>query len=348
MGHIVDDGSGIIGTIVERVSRTRKSGATKKRQQDIISKREFDSHFLNESDAVAFVEEAIWNGISQCGHCGSENIYQTKSGRPMRWRCRTCKRYFSVRTGTVLGGTNLKLSDWIFAIRYMLTDRKGIAALHLQKELGIAYSTAWFLQHRIREAMDMTEQVLEGVVQVDEAWIGGKAKNIHASKKKKPGWTGMNNKIPVITAVDQQGRTIIVPLTNTEAKAIQQFIKDHIKPGSTVWTDGAAAYQALTAMGYQHDWVDHTAGEYVNRFGATSNKAENRWSLLKRAYVGTFHYMSWQHLHRYMNELAYRNTAGHGNGLKSVARVLRRMVGRRLTYEQLIENSPPRKKKSTG
>ena len=323
-------------------AKAKKSSYKSKKDRGIVSMREFQEAIPDEEAAVEFVEDAIWGGTPACPRCDGSNVYQTKNGKPMRWRCRPCRRHFSVRIGTVLEDTNLPYKTWLLAIRFMLTGRKGISALQLEKELGVKYLTAWFLEHRIREAMNMTDEgMLSGIVQVDEAWIGGKAKNIHKSKKA-PGWNWKDNKFAIIGAKTADGRTLIIPVPAGETKS--KFVVDNIKKGSTVWTDEDHAFSILSKYGFDHDFVSHKVGEYVRNI-ITTNGIESMWALFKRGYNGTFHYMSWEHLHRYCNEFAYRDTHGHGNGPEAIAAVLRRMVGERLTYERLIENSPDKKQK---
>jgi transposase-like protein len=171
------------------------------------------------------------------------------------------------------------------------------------------------------------------VVEVDETYVGGKAKNIHGSKKT-PGWNWMDNKFMVFGLKDHNGKVIAFPVGNTHMETLQKAVFDNVERGSTVYSDGHPAYAVLSKFGYGHDWVNHSVGEYVNGL-VTTNGIESFWSLLKRGYVGTFHYMSWRHLHRYVNEFSFRHNAGPGNGFRTIGEVLRNMTGRRLTWERL-------------
>ena len=156
---------------------------TKKQLMDIISLKRFDEEIPDEAAALAFFEEERWGGTPYCGHCGSENVYRVKSGKPMSHRCRICKKYFSVRIGTPVEKSLLPIRTWLLAIHLVLTSRKGTSHLQLSKMLGVDYRTAWFLGHRIREAMVGDDSQMSGVVQVDETFIGGKSKSMHSSKK---------------------------------------------------------------------------------------------------------------------------------------------------------------------
>ena len=329
-------------TSAEATAKRKAGGPTKKEELDIISLRRFEKQIPDEAAAIAFAEEAIWQGDPRCGRCGNGNVYRVKNGRPMSHRCRDCKRHFSIRTGTVMAETNLPVRTWLLAIHLTLTARKGVSALQMHRHLGVTYPTAWFLDHRIREAMKQNKTpVMTGTIQIDETWIGGKAKNVHKSKKKKEGWTGMGNKFAVIGLRQDDGTVIIFPVPDTYAETLQNAVLDNVKPGSTIWSDEAPAYKPLLGYGYIHEWVTHGSGEYV-RDMVTNNGVESFWALLKRGYIGTFYYMSWKHLHRYCDEFAYRHNAGKGNGFETIGAVLRCMVGKRVTYRQLIQKEKER------
>ena len=330
-GNIIPDLGYMGAPLAKPTSASNPNGQTNKQKKDIISLAQFEKLIPDEEAALAFFENKRWGNKPFCPHCGFTNVYRVQSGKPMSHRCRECRKYFSARVGTPLEKSLLPVKTWLLAIHMMHTARKGVSAMEMHKRLGVALQTAWFLCHRIREAMKVGDTTVGGVVEVDETYIGGKVKNMHKFKKPK---NPMENKYAVVGLKDHNGHVIAFPVSNTDAKTLQKAILDHVKPGDTVYTDGHPAYQVLSQYGYTHEWVNHNVGQYVNGL-VTTNRIESFWSLLKRGYIGIFHYMSWRHLFRYVNEFAYRQNAGKGNGLKTIGAVISRMGGERLTWKRL-------------
>ena len=309
---------------------------TKKEQQDIIGLGRFYKEFPNEEAAVAFMEKRVWGDEGPwCPRCGKDDtVYRVKNGQPMSHRCRACKRYFSVRTGTVMAETNLPIQTWLLAIHLMHTDRYGISSVQLGKMLDVTQKTAWFLEHRIREAMAEGDVLMADVVQVDETYIGGKERWKHSDKKLHKRWP--EGRITVIGIKEDGigGKVTAFPMRNVSTGAMEDAVLSSVAPGSIVYTDSHPGYRHLTEYGYHHGTVNHHIGQYVDGM-VTTNGIESFWAVLKGAYRGTYHYISWKHLHRYVNECAARLNAGPGNGLRTIGNVLERAVGRRLTYKRL-------------
>ena len=327
-----DESGNIVDDLLEPAREERSK--SKKEELDIISLKEFDKAIPDEEAAVAFAEEQIWGDTPVCGHCGSENVYRVRSGKPLSHRCRDCRGYFSIRHNTPMYEGNLPILTWLKAIHIMHTSRKGVSSRQLSTMLGVCYESAWFLTHRIRKAMEQDDMFVSGVVQVNEAWFGGKEGNKHADKKIKSGnW--QDGKVPVMGFRDDSGRYVAFPIPDTTRSTLEGAIVSNVEPGSTVYTDGHPGYAHISRFGYAHSWVNHSVREFV-RGMVTTNGIESFWALLKRGYVGTFHYISAKHLFRYVGEFAFRLNSGKGNGLKTIGAVLANMVGKKLKYQTLI------------
>ena len=310
---------------------------TKRERDGIISAFEFLDKIPDEAAATAFFENRRWGDNPTCPHYKSENVGRTSASSPMPWRCRSCRKHFSVRTNTVMAQSQIPLKKWLYAIYLMHTNRKGISAKQLERELGLTYKSAWFLAHRIREAMAFPGPLLAGEVEIDETFIGGKSRRKHFLKREddrdKREW-GMPTHQMVIGMKERgtDGNIIAFPIGNRTVQELNQVISENAEPGSMIYTDGHPGYQQMHV--YDHDWVNHRRREYV-RSAAHTNGIESFWSLVKRGYMGVYHFGSNQHLHRYMNEYAYRENAGPGNDFDVIGATCDGMEGKRLTYKDL-------------
>ena len=293
---------------------------TKKERNDIIGLFEFMQMFPDEAAAVVFIEREIWGQHPRCGRCGSNSVYATTNGRPMSHRCRRCRRHFSVRTGTTMAQTNLPLRSWLLAIHLMLTGKKGISALQLHKELGVAYQTAWFLEHRIREAMNETKRIMSGIVEIDETYFGGKWNRMHADKKPPKGTAWKDTKFAVVGLRQANtGKVIAFPVPDTFAETLQKAVTDNVKPGSIIYSDGEPAYQDLPWLGYMHEYVVHSQGEYV-RDGVTTNGIEGFWRYAKHI-VYQYRGVSKYHFPMYLKEIEYRFNHRQANVFKQFLKI---------------------------
>ena len=302
-----------------------------------ITLLELAQMFPDEAAARKWFECILWpDGERFCPRCGTNNNHKCKHAK-MPYRCRDCKKYFSVKTGTVMAGSPIPLLKWLYAIYLDLTSLKGISSMKLHREIGVRQATAWFMLQRIREAFAETGPAVrfDGPAEADETYFGGKRKNMHASKRKNLTGRGTAGKTAVVGVKDRGTKMVAARVVrSTDGDTLQGFVREHLEEGATLYTDDTGAYAGLTE--YERETVKHSVGEYVAGKVHT-NSIESFWSMLKRAHKGIFHKISPKHLQRYVNEFAGRQNIRDLDTLQQMAMVTEGMAGKRLTYKRLIE-----------
>ena len=290
--------------------------------------------FPNGAAAEKWFEKQRWPNGRCCPDCGSLNTVRVKNQKPMPYRCKDCRKHFSVRKGTVMQSSKLGYQKWIIGLYMMSTSLKGVSSMKAYRELGITQKTAWYLTQRIREGFFGDPASMTGPVEMDETFVGGKRRNMPKSKRAKMQGRGAVGKTAVVGIKDRQTKRVsakVVP--NTKGETLLKFVRDTVVPGAEVFTDDSTSYSSLD--GYKHDSVNHSGREYV-RGQVHTNGIESLWSMLKRGYVGTYHRMSAKHTHRYVREFAGRQNIRELDTIDQMARIARGLDGKRLRYRDLV------------
>jgi transposase-like protein len=306
-----------------------------------MSKTDLRNPIYHDEDAArAHLESLLWPQGPVCPRCGvmEDRItkLQGKSTRPGVYKCKDCRKPFSVTVGTVMERTHIPLSKWVLAAHFMAASKKGMSALQLQRMLGTNYETAWFLFHRLREASRVTDAGPMGgegqFVEADETVIGGKEKNKQKSRRNKLNIGAVGKQI-CFTLVERGGRARSFHVANVSGKTLHPIILKNVDTKTALMTDDAGQYRLVGPKFARFETVNHGADEYV-RGDAYTNTVEGYFSILKRGVIGTFHSISEAHLHRYLHEFDFRYSNRHISDWERAELLLKGGKGKRLVYRQ--------------
>ena len=296
-------------------------------------------YFLDKDKARQRLESLRWPDGPICPHCGSVKAWEIKT-RPGLYKCGEyqCRKQFTVTVGTVFERSKIPLNKWLMAVYLMCSSKKGISSHQLHRTLGVTYKTAWFMTHRIREAMrDDSGDLLGsggGPVEVDESFVGAVR-----PKHKPKGASGSTHKMKVLSLVERGGRIRSFHVPNVKADTLHPILKMNISKDARLMTDGGGQYRGLKKHFAEHNTVDHSYDEYV-RDDIYTNTVEGYFGVMKRGLSGVYQHVSEQHLHRYCAEFDHRFTYRTANGYSDMERTdiaLQGIAGKRLTYRSTKE-----------
>ena len=312
-------------------------------------------HFSDPDAAREFLEKQCWPDGTVCPHCGLiGQSYRLKAKpeskspvRPGVWKCKGCRKQFTVTKGTIFEDSHIPLNIWLMTIHLLCSSKKGVSAHQIHRMLGITYKSAWFMVHRLRHAatQDPLAGQLTGIVEVDEAYIGGRRRiSKRVSGAVKPGErpqdrpSPVDNKSAVVSMVQRGGDVRSHHVQRVTAANLRPILLHNIEDGARIMTDtGTVLHGAIHPR--KHDQVNHSDEEYVryeNGVCISTNTIEGFFSLLKRGINGIYHHVGSQHLHRYLSEFDFRyNSRKITDGERS-CRLIGRVTGKRLTYRELV------------
>jgi transposase-like protein len=295
-------------------------------------------YFSDEGEAYRLVEAIRWPHGPVCPHCGvinrayhlkNQKTRQGKVSQRSLWKCKDCRRQFTVTIGTIFEDSHIPLSKWLLGAFLMNTGKNGVSSHELHRSLDITLKAAWFMSHRLRHAMArIPGDKLDGIVEVDEAYIGGKRRG---TLRGRPGQD--SHKSAVVTLVERNGEARSRAVPSVSGKNIREILHEQVAESATIMTDEFPLYGKATEGFAAHEVVTHRTGEYV-RGKAHTNTAEGYFSQLKRSIDGTHHHVSKQHLHRYLAEFDHRYNSRSIHDGERMAQTIRQTAGKRLTYRE--------------
>ena len=300
---------------------------------------------MTEEEAREYLENIRWPNGTVCAHCGSKNVTKlnnkasgARKKRAGLYKCKDCRKQFTVTCKTIFESSRIPIRKWIMAYHLMCSSKKGISALQLSRNLGLVYKSAWFMCHRIRHAMvqEPLKNLLQGGVEVDETYVGGKPRKYSGRQSKRGRGT---TKIPVVVLVQRNGEARVKVMRKLTGKNLKGAILNNVHKDSTIYTDEYNAYKGIGKhFTGGHKAVMHSIGQYKKE-DAHTNTAECYFSLLKRGVIGAFHHVSEFHLPKYCNEFNFRwNYRRINDGTRTII-ALKQVEGKRLHYKEPLKKA---------
>ena len=298
-------------------------------------------HFQNAEKARRYLESVRWPDGPVCPHCGAIGGHYALNGESTRegvYKCKDCRQPFTVTVGTVFERSKIKLNVWLQAVYLLCSSKKGMSSHQLHRVLGVTYKTAWFMTHRIREAMKTNPTGLLGgggkIVEADEAYFGSETDR---TKKPVRGGGAMKQMNKIVSLVERGGEVRSFHVASVNGENLKEMLKAKIHKDTHVMTDSSPRYNAMKREKpfAKHSQVNHSKGEYA-RGEVTTNRVEGYFSIMKRGLIGTYHHVSSHHLQRYLNEFDFRYNNRDANNVtdsERAVKALKGISGKRLMYK---------------
>lgn len=263
-------------------------------------------YFNTEDKCKAAIAQERWGeGDVVCPYCGGKHCYMTAEGR---YICKDCHKHFSVTVGTIFENTKISLRKWFMAMYLISSHKKGVSSCQLARDIKVTQKTAWFILHKVRGLYGQNDSTsLNGEVEMDEMYLGGRESNKHESKHTE-GTQGRSTKTktPIFGMLERDGKVVALKVENTQGKTLMPIVSQFVESGSTTYTDEANIYHSLTKNGYEHLFVNHSQREYVRAKDIHTNGIESFWAHFKRVVFSTYHCVSKDYVQRYIDEQVYR------------------------------------------
>ncbi|MFO1260373.1 MAG: IS1595 family transposase [Sphingomonadaceae bacterium] len=296
--------------------------------------------FTDETAARQHLEAIRWPEGPSCPHCGSVNAtrLEGKKHRAGLIQCNDCREQYTVTVGTLFERSKIPLHKWLLCNHLICSSKKGISAKQIERMLGVTYKTAWFMCHRIREAMKPSDETpplggMGKIVEADETFVGGKESNKHKAKRQNYG-RGPTGKAAVVSLVERSGNVRSFHVANVTGPLLRAVLVENASRDSVLITDDHSGYISVGKEFRTHASVAHSKGEYVRDRIIHSNTAENFFSIFKRGVIGTYHHLSKAHLARYTAEFDFRYNTRKDTDFERSDIALKAIEGKRLTYRR--------------